>query len=388
MNWTSISEIVSGLVLLHKISPTAISPNSLEPPYGLIISTMREGGDQSEVIDKVGFSPVSAASSAAESLNGIIDVSKYIKLLETIASRQEVGTDLLRMAKKLIQGEEIDTSKALVGLSRLDSGLQEFTTMDKVTPEDNIWIPTCWDLLDKYFGGMPRYGMILVAAPPGTGKSSFLAQLMDAQTKAGKEFALFSMEMTKEVYLARWMEISGKLSKKQKALVHVSDGIYDVDEAYTKIAQLIAAFPNIYSIGIDFSDMMIPSDREESTEMAGKIYAQISKIAKRVQRPIWLLSQLSRAYVGGVPHANDVRWSGLAEAFASLIVLLYNPDQIFVDMGQKAKSQKLQYVEGKAYIIEGKSRFGYHMGGMGAIQTDWLKIGGWGSIDNSEWFSL
>jgi len=388
MNLTSISEIIAGLVLIHKISPSAINPTDLEQPYNQIVIAMREGADEGGVIDKVGFSPVNTCSAAAESLNDTEDVGKYIKLLETISARQEIGTEMMRYAKKLVQGEDIDAGKALSCVSRLNTGLREFTTMDKVTPEANIWIPTYWDLIDKYFGGTPRYGMNIIAAPPGSGKSSFLIQLMDAQTKQGKEFGLFSFEMTKEVDLARWLEINPKVTKKQRSLVHITDDIYDIDEAYTKIAQLVAAHPNIYAIGLDFADMMIPDDKEESTEMASKIYRVISTAAKRIQRPIWLLSQLSRSYVGGIPHVTDVRWSGLAEAFATLIVLLYNPDQIFADMGQRARAPKLPYVEDKAYIIEGKSRFGYHMGGMGAIQTDWLKIGGWGSVSNAEWFSL
>ncbi|MBT9138913.1 MAG: hypothetical protein DDT31_01492 [Syntrophomonadaceae bacterium] len=60
---------------------------------------------------------------------------------------------------------------------------------------------------------------------------------------------------------------------------------------------------------------------------------------------------------------------------ASLIILVYNPNQIFATQG---RDDRLPAYPDRGYLIVGKSRFGYREGGPGAIQTDFNGKLAWG----------
>jgi replicative DNA helicase len=150
-----------------------------------------------------------------------------------------------------------------------------------------------------------------------------------------------------------------------------------VDALCVAAARMVADNPDIYAIGIDFADLMVPEDIGEEVGEASKIYRKLATLAKKLRKPIFLLCQLNSSHVGGIPHVNSIRYSRLAEAMAAMIVMGYNPDGIFIDAGKKDKKNPLPYYEGKAYLILGKSRFGF-LDGVGAVRIPWLGRGGWG----------
>jgi hypothetical protein len=77
-----------------------------------------------------------------------------------------------------------------------------------------------------------------------------------------------------------------------------------------------------------------------------------------------------------------LRYSGMGEALASLVLFLHNPSQIYI---QQADTLPLE--EGKGYIVVAKSRFGYKLGGPGAVQLDFDGATGWGD-EGYQWFPL
>ncbi len=118
-----------------------------------------------------------------------------------------------------------------------------------------------------------------------------------------------------------------------------------------------------------------------------KIYVTFQNLAKRTGIPVILLAQLNRStYTSGIPKMNHIRYSGLAEAASSLIMLLYNPNQIWAD---KSGTSPLPSVEGKGYIILAKSRFGFGTDdngndrGVGALDVDWNGKNSWGNKLNT-----
>jgi replicative DNA helicase len=119
----------------------------------------------------------------------------------------------------------------------------------------------------------------------------------------------------------------------------------------------------------------------------GLIYRTLSMLAKKTGIPVVLISQLNRAtYTGGVPKVNHLRYSGMAEAMSALILLIYNPSNIYAGF---TPTTELATVLGYGYLIVGKSRFGFKHGGPGAIQIGWSKedASGWADEDNG-WFNL
>jgi hypothetical protein len=358
---------------------------ALEAPYDQIVKEVVAGKDQADIIGHVGFQPVQTALLAADSVKDT-DTSSYIKLLETVATRVQVGASLDKSVRRLLKGEEIDISRAGAELSKLEINRFNWRSGDQIEPRKAKWIPTYWEGWDEYFGGMPASGMILVGAPPKTGKTTTVVKLIDKMTRKKKKVGLLSLEMKAEEIMARWFEIRPNLPDGQRKLLRMDDGIYDVDSASVAISRLIASDPEIYCVFIDFADLMTPKGGREDTANASYIYMTIANTAKLIDRPIVLLCQLSDKYIGGIPRVNHIRYSRLAEAMAYMIVLIYNPDGIFVDMGKDNKANKLPYIEGSSYLIMGASRGGYKSG-IGAIRFGFTGERGW-EDEGLSWHNL
>jgi replicative DNA helicase len=168
------------------------------------------------------------------------------------------------------------------------------------------------------------------------------------------------------------------LDDEEKKNIILCDEQMDAEELYTYGCQLAALHPDLYFIGVDFADLLVSG--EEDDAKVGRIYRTMAKLAKVTHVPVMLLSQLNREYVGGIPRITNLRYSGLAEAMGALIFLLYNPGQVWVKQGG---DERLPVRDGRAYIIVGKSRFGFREGGVGAIEVNWNGINSWGEEDFS-----
>lgn len=370
----SLSEIVTGRVLQGLYSPNAVNPQTLAAPYDEMIPLVQEGRDLTELAAKVGHQPVRAAISASEAVgNEEID---WIRLLERASILAEAGRRLERLVKAMGRGEEVDVARVLGILHEVEDEHLDFVGMDKVLPDEDIWVPTHYAPWDTHIGGMPKSGLTIIGAPPGIGKTTLLLRVLLNCAHAGHTVAFFSLEMTLGQIALRMLEVEAKLSMRTRSRIIASEEVCNVSEVYAKAARLKAAHPDLYAIGIDFADLMI--DEEQSEQAMGKIYKTLSVLAKRLRVPIILLSQLSRRYEGGVPRMNHFRYSGLAEAMAALGLLLWNPDNLYVDMGQGKKGNPLDYIENAAYIIVGKSRFGFKEGTIGAFAVEWDGKLGWG----------
>jgi len=205
-----------------------------------------------------------------------------------------------------------------------------------------------------------------------TGKSSLMVKIFGEAAKAGKTTAIFTLEMTNSQITQRLIETTG-LTKEERGNIILSDEQMDAEDVYAYGCQL-ASLHDLHFIGVDFADLMVSGDEDDAK--VGKIYRTMAKLAKATKVPVFLLAQLNREYVGGIPRITNLRYSGLAEAMGALIFLLYNPRQIWAKMGT---DERLPLHDGRAYIIAGKSRFGFREGGVGAIEVEWDGLHSWGT---------
>ena len=377
MNHIGLSEVVAGLCILGKLNPESIDPEKVHPSYSGLMLMLREGKNETDLVDRYGFSPVHVCRQAAESVNG--SPLDYISLLERAALRADVGRTLLHVAKKLEAGDDADISRVGAALARFDLEQGEFVRLSEVTPENAVWVPSNYPPLDMHVGGFPKSGLTVIAGPTGVGKTTLLGRIMTCMAQQGRETAFFSLEMTISQILFRFLEIQPGLTSEQRALIHTTDSAYTVEEVYAAASRLVASNPKIELIGIDFADMLV--EGEEKTAKASAIYRTLALLARRLERPVVLLSQLNReTYAGGLPKIHHIRWSGMAEATASLILLVYNPDRIFADSAAGQRGNPLVYIPDSAYIIIGKSRFGFIENHIGAILVDWTGGSGWGMM--------
>lgn len=375
--WLDRTEIVVGLAIRGKIDYNLVAADILYPPYGDVLPVMQKGGAEDAIIKSIGYSLYRDALMAADAI--IADKKSkplsWLTTLQKVAARYKSGDELEKIAKDLKEGKEVDMGKALMHVSQIDTGYRGLTPFTDVKAEDVQWIPTGYPPIDRYVGGIPKAGMVLMAASTGVGKTTLVLRLALSLIRKHKKskVAIFSLEMLLSQVKARLESLDPNIKSDEMKRLLGSESAYTSAEVYAVAAQY-AATENLAAIIVDFADLMV--EGKQSEDVMGEIYRSMALLAKNTTVPVILIGQLNRStYEGGIPKIHHIRYSGMAEILSSLIFLLYNPSAIVAD--HKADAI-LPYAEDKGYIIVGKSRFGYKEKKPGAIQVDWSGDKGWG----------
>lgn len=385
MSWSDASEIVCGKVIKGEYSINAVRPDIFFPPYGDIIKAIKAGTTEIEdLIEIIGLSPVHAALEAIKEVNGLGEAN-WIRLLERTYAAYDAGQKFEKFGKRLQRGDEVDWSivrqyeqKALEGVGG------DFVPLSKVVAKELPFIPSGWDAIDQHLNGLPEVGLIVIGGEPGVGKTTMLAKLAQrfAALHTDKNVAVFSIEMVLSELAMRFNEVE-QMPESVKDRILLNDFPVSADELINKAATI----DNLGLICVDFIDMMI---RENSEAEYSKAYLTLANASKRLHCPIVVVAQLVK-YSGGLPKKKHLRYSRMAEAFPSMILMLYDPSTAWSSDEDKEEGE-LPNVAGRAYILCWKVRGGFRMhleDAPGAIQLSFRGDSGWGGDGNkSKWFSL
>jgi replicative DNA helicase len=402
--WLDRTEIVMGLVLKGELDPHIVNAEDLHAPYNELLPIFKKNKSVDDAINH-SYSMVRDATAAADAVLKGKETTPlgWLDLLVQAASYYKYGSELAKMADHLMAGEKVDPAKLLQFVAELDLGHRALTPLSQVEPEQGQWIETGYAPIDEFIGGIPKAGLTVIAGSTGLGKTTLALRVgleiirkykgikkpkgkkKDGPTEWIEEpgkIAIFSLEMLLSQIMARYLNLDPNITKNERSRILASESAYTVGEIYATSARTAAA-GNLKAIIIDFADMLV--EGEQSEAVMGVIYRTLAVLAKTTGVPVILICQLNRStYNGGIPKINHIRYSGMAEMMSSLILLLYNPSVIVVDVNANAV---LPFIEGKGYIIEGKSRFGFKMGRPGAVQVDFDGEMGWGDM-GYHWFNV
>ena len=219
-------------------------------------------------------------------------------------------------------------------------------------------IPTGYKEFDAITNGLQKSDLILLAARPGVGKTSFAMNIaVNAAVNDEKKVAIFDLEMSREQLMQRALSSLAKVN-----LEHILKGDMDSEEwkriwtAEKKLAQsaiyvddssMVTPFEIISKcrklkmtegldlIVIDYLQLMTmgKNSRDSRNQEVSDITRTLKVAAKELNVPIILLSQLSRAvelrqgFEGHKPVLSDLRDSGSIEQDADIVLFLYNPEK-------------------------------------------------------------
>lgn len=237
------------------------------------------------------------------------------------------------------------------GLERINSVImQTFDRLDSLNSEtDNSLkpIPTGIGDLDRMITGLNRSDLIILAARPGMGKTSFALNIArSVACKSKKTVAFFSLEMSKEQLASRLLSTealisgtklrTGKLSEDEwSRLIPASDvlskaELYLDDTPGITIPEMKSRLRRLHNLDlviIDYLQLMASGRRiENRVQEISEITRNLKILAKEMNVPVITLSQLSRAAEkrdDHRPQISDLRDSGTIEQDADIVLFLY-----------------------------------------------------------------
>ena len=173
--------------------------------------------------------------------------------------------------------------------------------------------------------GLNMPGLILLAARPGMGKTSFALNMARIVAKK-KTAAVFSLEMSWEQVAARLLALAPPAENKRTCAgtIYIDDNpALSVADIHAKCRQL----DNLGLIVIDYVQLMTWSrGGENRRQFAAKTSRMLKIMAKELTVPVLCLSQLSRAteeQENKRPILSGLRESGAFVAEADIVLFLY-----------------------------------------------------------------
>lgn len=212
-------------------------------------------------------------------------------------------------------------------------------------------VPSGFPELDAKTSGFQKGDMVLIAARPSMGKTTFALNLAEyAALRAAKSIVVFSLEMSKEqlAYKLLCSEANVDMLKLRTGNLEDSDWdniakasgplaeakIYIDDTAGISVMEMrskcrrIKIEHGIDMIVIDYLQLMSGSGESRQQEVS-EISRSIKALAKEMQCPVIALSQLSRAPEQRTDHRpmlSDLRESGSIEQDADIVMFLYRDE--------------------------------------------------------------
>lgn len=293
----------------------------------------------------------------------VVDYCQIIKdkyyRRKLIAAANEIGeitregdgtaAQLLDMAEQKIydirQGRD---SSELMPIDKVI--IDAYDRLRNLTSEDRelyLGLESGFSRLDELMTGLNKSDLILLAGRPGMGKSAFALNIAtNVAKKYDKDVVVFNLEMSCEQMINRmlcseaqissenlqtgrlstdqWMQLAGSAEILSKTRMYMDDtpGI-TVAEIKAKVRRL----KNLGLVVIDYLQLMSGGGRSENrVQEISKITRNLKIMAKELNVPVLVLSQLSRATEQRPDHKpmlSDLRESGSIEQDADIVMFVY-----------------------------------------------------------------
>ncbi len=384
--------------------------------YGHIYDAILELGKKGSAIDVLTLSEMLKEKGIPEDvvseqfIMDIIDkvpTSANVKHYAKIVSDKALMRDLLKVTEGISEecyrdGEDVNellekTEKSVFkvvqrrSVGRItptaDIVMSSLESIDKAARATGsiTGLPTGFTDLDHKTAGLQNGNLVLVAARPAMGKTSFvLSILQNIVVKQKKAALMFSLEMSENELMNRLLSMdsgvdsqkfkTGQLTDADWELLTESGGnlanskLFLNDSATTlseisSISRKIKAENNIELIVIDYLQLMNSSSKRNDgrQQEISEISRGLKLLAKELGIPIIALSQLSRGVESRTDHRpvlSDLRESGAIEQDADIVMFIYRDEVYNADSEDK----------GIAEIIIAKHR----SGPIGTVKLVWI----------------
>lgn len=239
-----------------------------------------------------------------------------------------------------------------------------------------IGVPTGYIDFDRKTSGLQNSDLIVIAARPGMGKTSFVLGIARyASMEGGLPVAIFSLEMSKQQVAQRlmcaesridlqrlrsgnlrddeWPKLARAIEKLAESKIYIDDTAFLTIMDLRSRARMLVSSYGIRLLIVDYLQLMQSGSnyRDNRVLEIADISRNLKSLAKELKIPVVAVSQLSREVEkreNKRPVLADLRESGAIEQDADLVVFIYR-DEYYDENSQD---------RGKAEIIIAKHRNG------------------------------
>lgn len=254
------------------------------------------------------------------------------------------------------------------------------------------WALTPVDELNLLTGGWKPANLIIFAARPGMGKTAYLVSEADYAINRGESVGIFSLEMSELELGLRFLSMNtlvssdmvrtGEISNREiiaasKYLERMkSMGLYIDDTPGLRIdlleqrASVMKERFGVKRIYVDYIQLVTTTAGGNREQAVADVSARLKGLAKRLDIPVIVFSQLSRAVEtrGGTkkPMLSDLRESGSIEQDADVVGFLYRSEYYNIktdedgNLIEHAEIIIEKYRQGKTGTV--KAKFFGHVG--------------------------
>ena len=291
-------------------------------------------------------------------------------LRKLVTASDEISTNAFNQQGKTVERilDEAEAKIFAIGEegSRNKQGFQSLDTLvidllDQVqekadNPMDVTGIPTGFADLDRMTSGLQAGDMIVLAARPSMGKTSFAVNIAEhVALNEGLPVAIFSMEMgaaqlavrivgsigrvnqgnlrTGKLTDEEWPRLTEAIERLRTVSLHIDEtpGLTPT-ELRANARRLARQCGKLGLIVVDYLQLMSGSGAGSADNRAtelGEISRGLKMLAKELQCPVIALSQLNRSVEQRTdkrPMMSDLRESGAIEQDADIIMFIYRDD--------------------------------------------------------------
>ena len=295
-------------------------------------------------------------------------------------SEQGLPMDLITLSEKMETEGTLDSCGGFAYLAELSKNTPSAANIRayaEIVRERAVVRDTGFTDRKKKTAGLQPSDLIIVAARPSMGKTTFAMNLVENAAMANDKPALvFSLEMPGDQLLMRslaslsrvdqtrirtgqlddedWARISGAMGillENKNIFIDDSSGLTPT-ELRSRARRVYRDNGGLSMIMIDYLQLMrVPEMKDNRTLEIAEISRSLKALAKELQVPVVALSQLNRSLEQRSdkrPVNSDLRESGAIEQDADLIMFLYR-DEVYHENTD---------MKGIAEVIIGKQRNG------------------------------
>lgn len=414
-----LEEAVLGAIMIDKdalaVVINILKPESFyKPQHTLIYRAMLTLFEKTQPIDLLTVHEALKKSAELDNAGGIhylvelsnkVGSAANIEYHARIIAQKHIQRELIRIGTSTVSGAFDETMDVFDLLDETERNLYDVTSgninrgyeslgalaakaqkhLEEVSQKEEglTGVPSGFTALDRVTSGWQPSDLIIVAARPGMGKTSFvLALARNAAFDHNMPIAIFSLEMASQQLVTRLLSMESEIegtkmrngrldpqewTKMHQTIERMSEvPIYIDDTPGINIFELRAKcrrlkmHHDIRMIIIDYLQLMSGRSDNKSgnrEQEISSISRALKGLAKELNVPVIALSQLSRAVEtrGGAkrPMLSDLRESGAIEQDADIVTFIYRPDYYELDSGVDDTVPK-----GTVEIIIAKHRHG------------------------------